>query len=175
MRSMSVPDKAHRPLHKGSQRRRGLYPMLPSIMDEDSLSAVCTLESEEFTFARRQGRSRNQYLHALYLKAMASLGHSHFQPKDLPRQFRQRIVEQLGLEADLVRLLSVERREKSRIVTAVRAFLGLAPVSRQEKENILRWLQDGLAKKENDTAVLINAAVERFKAWRVEIPPWDAL
>ena len=30
-------------------------------------------------------------------------------------------------------------------------------------------------KKENDTTVLINAAIERFKERRVEIPAWDAL
>lgn len=175
MRSMSVPDKAHLPLRKGSQRRRVLYPMLSSILDEDSLSAVCTLESEELAFARRQGRSRNQYLHALYLKAMADLGHSNFQPKDLPRQFRQRIAEQLDNQADEVRILSIDRREKSRIVIAVRTFLGLEAVNRQEMQNILRWLRNDLAPKESDTTVLINAAIERFKAQRVEIPAWGAL
>ncbi|MEJ2170604.1 MAG: hypothetical protein P8X90_34345, partial [Desulfobacterales bacterium] len=91
MPSMSFPDKAPQNFRKSPQSRRVLYPMLPSILDEDSLSAISTLESEEIGFARRQGRSRNQYLHALYLKAVATLGHSHFQPKDLPRRFRQRI------------------------------------------------------------------------------------
>jgi len=167
MRSMSVPDKGRPSLRRGPQRRRVLYPMLPTIMDGDSLSAVCTLESQELAFVRQQGRSRNQYLHALYLKAMAGLGHSHFQPRDLPRQFRQRIAEQLDLEADLVRLLFIERREKSHIVTTVRAFLGLAAVSRQEKENILQWLQDGLAKKENDQATANNLAKELLRIERL--------
>jgi TnpA family transposase len=175
MPSMSFPDKTPQNFRKGPQSRRVLYPMLPSILDQDSLSAISTLESEEIDFARRQGLRRNQYLHALYLKAMATLGHSHVQPKDLPRRFRQRIAEQLDLEADFVRILSIERREKSRIVTVVRGFLGLAPVSRKEMDSVLRWLQNGPAKKENDVAVLINAAIEWFKSRAVELPAWDAL
>ena len=175
MPSISDPNKDNRASWIAPQRRRVLYPMLPSILDEDSLSAVATFESEELAFARRQGSSRNQYLHALYLKAMATLGHSHFQPKDLPRQFRLRIAEQLGLEEDLPLILAIDRREKSHIVTVVRAFLGLSPITPEEIENVFRWLQDGLAKKQNDIAVLINAAIERFKERRVEIPPSDAI
>jgi hypothetical protein len=132
-----------------------LYPTLPSILDEDTLSAVSTLESEELAFATRQGRNRNQYLHALYLKAMATLGHSHFEPKELPRQFRQRIAYQLHLEDGLLRILSLDRGEKSHIVSAVRAFLGLFQVTREELEDVRSWLQDGPAKRENDVAVLV--------------------
>lgn len=176
MPSTSEPNK-NGPLFGGApQRRRILYPTLPSILDDDALSAVSTLESEELAFAIRQGsRDRSQYLHALYLKAMTVLGHSHFEPKDLPRQFRQRIAEQLRLEDDLLRILSIDRSEKSRIVSAVRSFLALSPITREKTGEVLGWLQDGLAKKESDVAVLVNAAIERFKALRVEIPSWRAL
>jgi TnpA family transposase len=152
-----------------------MYPTLPSILDGDTLSAVSTLESEELAFATRQGRSRNQYLHALYLKAMGTLGHSHFEPKDLPRQFRQRIAEQLGLADDCLQVLATDRSKKSLIVPAVRAFLGLSPVTREELDKVLRWLQDGPAKRENDVAVLVNAAAEHFRELRVEIPAWNTL
>jgi TnpA family transposase len=152
-------------------RRRVLYPRLPSILDEDALSAIATLESEERAFAVIQGKSRNQYLYALYLKATTALGHSHFQPVDLPRQFRSRIAEQLGTEGDLARILSIDRSEKSHIVSAVRAFLGLSPVTREEADGVQAWLQADLAKKESDVAILISAVIERFRERRVEIPP----
>lgn len=169
MPSTTEPNRASR------RAPRVLYPMLPSILDEDSLSALSTLESEELAFVRRQGRSRSQYLHALYLKAMAALGHSHFEPKDLPRQFRQRIAEELDLELDLLRVLSIDRGEKSHIVSAARAFLGLTPLTPEVTQEVLRWLEDGPAKRESDVAVLVNAAAERFRELRVEIPSLSAL
>ncbi len=175
MPSMTDPNKADLATRRLPQRRRVLYPIPPSILDEESLGEISTLESEEITFAKGQGRGRNQYLHALYLKAMATLGHSHFQPKDLPRQFRRRIAEQLDFDEGLPRISTLDRREKSHIVTVVRAFLGLSPITREEMESVFGWLKEGLAKKENDIAVLINAAIERFRERRVEIPPWDTI
>ncbi len=152
-------------------RRRALYPRFPSILDEDSLSAIATLESEERAFAVRQGRSRSQYLHALYLKAAAVLGHSRFQPGELPRQFRQRIAGELGLDADLARVLSIDRAEKSHIVSTVRAFLGLSRVTRGAADGVQAWLQADLAGRESDMAVLIPAVIGRFRELGVEIPP----
>ncbi len=175
MPSTIEPSEASRASRRGSKRRRTLYPMLPSILDEDTLSALSTLESEELAFVRGQGRDRSQYLHALYLKGMDSLGHSHFQPKDLPRQFRGRIAEQLGLDDDLPRILEVDRREKSHIVTLVRPFLGLSSITREETESVFRWLEEGLARRESDSAVIMNAAIERFRERRIEIPPWDVI
>lgn len=151
--------------------RQVLYPRLPAILDEDSLSEIATLESEERSFAVCQGRSRSQYLHALYLKAVAVLGHSHFRPGDLPRQFRQRIAEELNLGEDLVRIISIDRGEKSHIVSAVRAFIGLSPMTRDEADAARVWLETDLARKENDIAVLSAAVMERFRERHVEIPP----
>lgn len=67
---------------------------------------------------------------------MTALGHAHFQPKDLPRQFRLRIIEQLGFEAPLARIMTIDRGEKSQIVTAIRTFLGITPVSQEEKAHV---------------------------------------
>ena len=149
--------------------------MLPAIVSEEMLSATATLESEERAFAVRQGRDSNRYLHALYLKAMAALNHAHFQPKDLPRQFRNRILEQLQLDANLARILTIDRRDKSVIVSAVRAFLGVSAGSAQDREEILLWLRDGVAQKEHDIAVLISAISERFREMKVELPSWSAV
>ena len=62
-----------------SARKRVMYPWLPAILDEDSLGAIATLETDELTFIRLQGKGQRQYLYALYLKAVAALGHAHFQ------------------------------------------------------------------------------------------------
>jgi hypothetical protein len=152
-------------------RRLVLYPRLPSILDEDLLTEITTLESEERAFAARQGREMSQYLHALYLKAVAALGHSHFQPGELPRQFRRSIAEQFGIDGDLERILSIDRAEKSHILSTVRGFLGLRPLTSQDADAVLRWLQAGLATKESDIAILIAAVIERFRECRVEVPP----
>lgn len=149
--------------------------MFPSILDEDTIAAIATLESAEIDLVKRQERSRSQYLHALYLKAVETLGHSHFQPKDIPRQIRRHIITQLAIEEDLSKIHSVDRREKSRILSTVRTFLGIANINQEEIKRVLIWLQNDLAPKENDSGVLINAAIERFKALHVEIPPWHTL
>lgn len=174
----SIPELFH--IGKVSYRRiparkRVMYPWLPAILDEDSLGAIATLETDELTFIRLQGKGRRQYLYALYLKAVAALGHAHFQPRDLPRQFRQRMIEQLELDASLMRIMTIDRGEKSHIVSAIRTFLGITPVSQEEKARVRQWLQDDLATKESDMAVLINAAIERFRQLRVEIPSRNAL
>jgi TnpA family transposase len=146
------------------------YPNLPDIVDAETLAAVATLESQELAFARRQGRPRQQYLRALYLKAFVTLGHGHFEPGGLPRQFRVHIAEQLGAEAELVAIATVDRREKSRILSAVRAFLEVRRTSREAKQQVEQWLANGLARREGDVAVLINAAIERFAQMRLELP-----
>ncbi len=152
-------------------RRLVLYPRLPSILDEDSLIEITTIESEERAFAARQGGPRSQYLRALYLKAVAALGHSRFQPGELPRQFRRRIAEQLEGEAEAEGILSIDRAEKSHIVSAVRSFLGLSPITRDDAGAVQAWLQAGLARKEGDIAILVTAVIERFRECRVEVPP----
>lgn len=73
-------------LRRISARKRVMYPWLPAILDEDSLGAIATLEADELTFIRLQGKAQQQYLSALYLKAVAALGHAHFQPKETGRQ-----------------------------------------------------------------------------------------
>ncbi len=42
-------------------------------------------------------------------------------------------------------------------------------------QEAVRWLEDGPAKRESDVAVLVNAAAERFRELRVEIPSLSAL
>ncbi|BBO80872.1 hypothetical protein DSCO28_14380 [Desulfosarcina ovata subsp. sediminis] len=155
--------------------QRVMYPWLPAILDSDTLSAIGTLESEERAFAIARGKGRHQYLHGLYLKAMAVLCHSHFQPKDLPRQFRLRIIAQLGLEDRLASILEITRGEKSRIVTAVRKFLQISRATHEELSQVQQWLRAGLAQKETDIAVLTNATIERFRSIGVEIPSRNAL
>ena len=176
MPSMIEQNKANWTLRKApKQQRRALYPFLPAILDESTLSVTSTLESAELEFVLNQGRGRSQYLHALYLKAMVALGHSHFQPKDLPRQFRQRVAKQLHLEDEILRVLTIDRREKSHIVSVVRPFLELSMMTPEELESAIQWLRDGLASKEGDIAVLISAVIERFRVRRVEIPPFNTI
>ena len=172
----SLNTTAHSGVFRRVPARRGiLYPRLPAILDEDTLSAISTLESEECAYASSQNTGRRQYLQALYVKALTTLGHSHFQPKDLPRQFRHRIAEQLGLAEDLVRITTIDPGEKSRIVSAARGFLGLSATTREDMDHVRTWLQADLAKKESDIAVLVNATIKRFRELRVEIPTCNAL
>lgn len=107
--------QGHPVTRQAPQNQKVMYPWLPAILDRDTLSAIATLESRERDFAISSGRNQNQYLHALYLKAMTVLGHSHFQPRDLPRQFRLRIIEQLNLDETFARIFTINRSEKSRI------------------------------------------------------------
>ncbi len=154
---------------------RVMYPWLPDILDADTLNAIATLESKERSFALKRGKKSHQYLHALYLKAMDILGHSHFQPRDLPRQFRLRIIEQFDFEEQLVRIFKINRTEKSRIVFAVRGFLGISQATQNDRSNAQHWLRTGLARKEADLAVLINATIEHFRQIQVEIPSRNVL
>ena len=164
------PGKAS-PFKRTSRRHVVRYPRLPTILDDESLGVISTLESKEMTFARATGSPRHQYLRALYLKATAHLGHSHFQPKDIPRQLRYRIAELFGSPQELVRILAIDRAEKSRIVSAVRLYLGLSIVTAAEVRSARQWLQADIARRESDVAVLVNATIEHFRERRCEIPP----
>lgn len=148
------------------------YPRLPDILDTETLAAVATLESKEKAFARSAGRRRphQQYLRALYLKGFVALGHGHFDPGDLPRQLRVRVAEQLGLEEGLADIRKVDRRDKSRVLSAVRSLLGIRAATAASKRDVAQWLTAELAKRESDITVLINAAIERFGQLRIELP-----
>jgi hypothetical protein len=116
-----------------SARKHVMYPWLPAILDEDSLGAIATLETDELTFIRLQGKAQRQYLSALYLKAVPALVHAHFQPKDLPRQFRLRIIEQLGFEAPLARIMTIDRGRKATSLPSFEPFWGSRPYHRKKK------------------------------------------
>jgi hypothetical protein len=119
---LTIADSATRPGKHHLQRV--MYPWLLAILDPDTLSVIATLESEERAFAR--GKGRHQYLHGLYLKAITVLGHSHFQPKDLPRQFRLRIISQLALDDQLARIFEINRGWPWQQVARVRSTRGIA-------------------------------------------------
>ncbi|MFH1842747.1 MAG: Tn3 family transposase [bacterium] len=157
------------------EARRTNYPMLPQILDEGTLAAIATLEPDEISFATSKGPEEHQYLRALYLKAMAHLGHAHFQPGGLPRQLRASIAEQLGFDAALLRNREIHRTRKSRIVADVRQFLGIRPATGEDKSAVKAWLVETLAPREGDLVVLINAAIERFRTSRVEIPSFAGI
>lgn len=147
------------------------YPRLPDILDEESLASVSTLESRERHFALRRGQPRQHYLRALYLKAFRALGHGHLQPIDVPRQFRLRILEQLGEDNALADIRTIDRRERSRILADVRAFLNARSAGRAAKQEVEAWLRGELAQREGDIAVLTNAAIEHFQQANIELPP----
>lgn len=156
-------------------KRPPSYPRLPDILDADTLAAVSTLQRDELTFARGQGRKRHQYLRALYLKAFMALGHGHLEPKDLPRQMRARIVEQLEGEDALLDVHLLDKRERSRILADVRAFLRCRTASKALRMQVQMWLSDGLAQQEDEMCALLVAAAERFVQLHIEIPPLEQL
>ena len=147
-----------------------VYPRLPHILDEEMLASLATLESREKTFARSRGGRRQNYLRALYLKAFRALGYGHLQPADLPRQLRVRIAEQLGGATDLPEIRTIDRRERSRILGEVRAFLQIRASSPAARKDVETWLAEGPARREGDVAALSNAAIERFRESSIELP-----
>lgn len=120
-KSLSTEVKSNR---KGFSKKSASYPCLPAILDEETLTELTTFESGETDFLGRQGRKRRQYFTALYLKAMSILGHSHYHPKELPLQLRRGLLDSLCLDKQLSKIQKIDRGEKSRIVDAVRSFLG---------------------------------------------------
>lgn len=146
------------------------YPRLPDILDEETLAAVATLESKERSFARAKGRSRHQYLRAIYLKAFVALGHGHLDPGGIPRQVRLRVAEQLSSSSEFAEILRLDRREKNRVVAAVRAFLKIRPATAAAKTKVEQWLSQDMARCEGDVAALTNAAIVRFRQTKTELP-----
>jgi hypothetical protein len=156
-------------------RKGTVYPWLPAIIDEETLIEITTLESGEHAFVSQQGRERRQYLTGLYLKAMAVLGHFHFQPRDIPLQFRRRLTIQLGCDSQLVRILTLDKGEKSRVTSSVRSFLGWEKISSDALDCLRLWLVNKVAKRETEVAMVVNAAVHYLRDRRIELPPRNEL
>ena len=53
--SFSNDTKANR---RGLSRKETIYPWLPAIIDEDTLTEITTFESGEYSFVFQQGRER---------------------------------------------------------------------------------------------------------------------
>ncbi len=157
-------------IRKGFTKKGTVYPWLPAILDEYTLTELTTFESGEKEFLRQQGREKRQYLTALYLKAMSSLGHSHFQPKEMPLQFRSELSKKLYLESKFSKIQKLDKGEKSRIVDTVRSFLGMS-VSTPDDLNALKlWLETNIAHKESDIRMVVTAAVHYLKDNKLELP-----
>ena len=146
------------------------YPSLPQVLDQESLLLLGTFAADEEDFVLSMPRPRQRYLTGLYLKAIGQLGHSHVQPHELPRQLRLRVAERFDLKTSFAQLTEVSKSSKSRIVAAVRRFLGLRVASRRDMESIEAWLRAEVARKEADPAVIAQGAIERFRSLKIELP-----
>lgn len=156
--------------HRGTSRKGTVYPWLPAIIDEETLAEITTLESGEHVFVSQQGRARHQYLSGLYLKAGDVLGHFHFEPRQLPLQFRRKIVSQLGYDQQFARILTIDKAEKSRIVSPVRTYLGLNTTKRDVLASLRIWLENNIARRETEIPMVVNAAVHYLRERKFELP-----
>ncbi len=156
-------------------RKGNVYPWLPAIIDEETLAEITTLESGEHTFISRQGRERRQYLSSLYLKAASVLGHFHFEPRELPLQFRRKMASQLGCDQQFSRILTIDKAEKSRIVSPVRSYLSLDKVTEAALIDLRIWLENNIAKKETEIPMVDNAAVIYLRERKFELPTRNKL
>jgi len=147
------------------------YPVLPQVLDKETLLLLTTFEQHEQRFVRSKQRPLLRYLTGLYLKALSHLGHSHVQPEELPRQLRQRIVDLFKLDVAFVQTTGVNKSTKSRVVADVRCFLGYRAAKQRDKDAIKTWLVTQVASKETDPAVITQGAIERFRAVKTELPP----
>jgi TnpA family transposase len=154
---------------------RTIYPRLADIPDEETLSAITTLETQEREFIDTASNERSRYLSALYLKAMAYLGHARFLPGGLPRLVRLRIATETGLAKEFANILKIHPVEKSRIVSVVRKFIGLRPYRRRHRLTVEGYLQAGIAREEGHLLPVVNAATEWFRDQRVELPAFGVL
>jgi hypothetical protein len=102
------PEKI-KPAFRAMPSKGTVYPWLPAIIDNETLAEITTLESGELAFVSRQGRVRRQYLAGLYLKAAAVLGHFHFDPRDLPLQFRRKITSRLECDRQFARIRTIDK------------------------------------------------------------------
>ncbi len=161
--------------HSGTPRKGTVYPWLPAIIDEETLAEITTLESGEHAFVSQQGRERRQYLSGLYLKAAAVLGHFHFDPRELPLQFRRKMVSQLGCDQQFTRILTLDKAEKSRIVSPVRSYLGLNKAKRDVLASLRVWLENNIARKETEIPMVVNAAVHYLRERKFELPARSTL
>lgn len=167
-KSLSTEVKSNR---KGFSKKSASYPCLPAILDEETLTELTTFESGETDFLGRQGRKRRQYFTALYLKAMSILGHSHYHPKELPLQLRRGLLDSLCLDKQLSKIQKIDRGEKSRIVDAVRSFLGISIPTPDDLNALSLWLETNIAHKESDMQMAVNAAVHNLIDNKIELPP----
>lgn len=155
---------------KPADVKRTVYPLLPDIMDPDSLSLITHLEEQEKEFILQARTPRLQYLRAIYLKAMSYFRHSRYAPGDLPRLMRLKIAEQLNLPKKLADILKIHPVEKSRLVGEIRGFLNIKRYTRQDRQKVEAWLEQDLAREENNILVLINAIINWFKDAAIDIP-----
>ncbi len=160
---------------RGISRKGTVYPWLPAIIDEETLTEITMLESGEQAFVSQQGRERRRYLSGLYLKAVSVLGHSHFQPRDLPLQFRRKLASQLGCDQQFARILTIDGGEKSRIISSVRSFLGINKFEQEILDSLKLWLENSIARKETEIPMVVNAAVHYLRERKIELPSRNEL
>lgn len=149
---------------------RTIYPRLPDIMDSETLSLVTVLEPAERAFVDKAKTPRTKYLNALYLKAMAYLGHSRIKPGQLPRLFRLRLAQELGLDKEFANILKIHSVKKSRIITPIRQFLGLQRYSRTARLQCTKWLRQNITANESDLLVVVNETIRWFGEQSIELP-----
>jgi hypothetical protein len=82
---------------KPAEVKRTVCPLLPDIMDLDSLSLITHLEELEKEFILHSRTPRLQYLRTIYIKARSYFRHSRYAPGDLPRLMRLKMAEKLDL------------------------------------------------------------------------------
>ena len=152
---------------------RTIYPRLPDIPDLETLELVTAVEEEELEYISQFETDRKRYFVLLYIKAMSYLGHSRFQPGDLPRLMRVQLARALKLPSHFARIREIPQSEKDEHVSDAGEFLHLTSYTRTVERQAQSWLTKEVACKEGDPVSVINALILWFKNSKVELPPFS--
>ena len=149
---------------------RTIYPRLPDIPNQHTLTYLTTLESKERAFIDKAKTPRIRYLRALYLKGLHYFGHSRFSPGDLPRPMRLKMTEELGEDKSLADILKINPAEKSKVVIKVREFTGFKRYFRVDRSIVESHLVQGVAAEEGNLLPIANATIQWFRNQFIELP-----
>ncbi|MCI0412100.1 DUF4158 domain-containing protein [bacterium] len=150
---------------------KGDYPAFREAYSQQELHEFFSLDEAELTFIKQFKTESNRFNVAVLLKALLYLGYFPEHPSSVPEGIRTYVSFQLGLLFDHSQDYPYEGGTKDFHISAIRKYSGFRFTTDADRDRLQEWLESEAAFEAPTEEGLLEAAYDRFRDQRIELPP----
>jgi TnpA family transposase len=149
---------------------KNLYPSFQESYTQDELIEHFWLTNDEIVFVQTFRSEVNQQAVAILLKCLKYFGFFPADFDEVPESVKLFIAHELNSLWDMTEQYDWLSSAKDRHYSLIREFSGWHSATNEDKENLIRWLEEKAAGEIGSEEELFEAAIKRLKYLCIELP-----